>query len=120
MKRKRTVASPELTEELLQNADLVQEYVEYLRSKVKRRDDGVYYCGTKIDGYYKCWNQTERFCKKKGLDFDTVLEKFNLDFGCESNIANAFDLDAFRKETKKRRKGGRNICFKTHSCTFLD
>jgi hypothetical protein len=109
MKKKKTVPSLELTEELLQGADLIPEYVDYLRSKVKRRDDGAYCCGTEIDGYYKCWDQTERLCKKKGLDFDTVLEKLNLYFRCESNIAHAFDLDAFRKETERRREKGRNI-----------
>jgi len=103
MKKGKTVASPKLTEELLQNPDLVEEYVEYLKLKVKKNADGKYYCGT-TEEKYKCWDKTERFCKQKGLDFYMVVDAFNLEFGCESNIARCFDLDAFRKAIEEGRK----------------
>jgi hypothetical protein len=108
MKEERQLGSPELTEELLQDRDLdlVKEYVEYLRAKVKRRDDGAYCCVTKLDGPYKCWDQTEQFCREKGLDSDTFVYEFALKFGCESNVANSFDLDAFNKGIKEKRKDG--------------
>lgn len=105
MKKQITVALPKLTEQLLQDTDLVQEYVEYLSSKVKKDRNGRYYCHT-TDEDYKCWDQTERFCKKKGLDFNTVVDAFNLKFGCESNIATSFDLDAFQKGNKELRERG--------------
>ena len=104
MKKEKAVASPELTEELLQNTDLVQEYVQYLRLKVKKNDDGTYYCGSEIDGYYKCWDQTERFCKKRGLNFNTVVDAFNLEFGCESNIAMEFGSRPSKLKEKKQWK----------------
>ncbi len=109
MKKTKPIASPELTEELFENADLIQEYVEYLRSRMKRRNDGAYYCVTKIGGPYRCWEQTERFCREKGWDANTVTYIFTIDFGCESNVANDFNLDAWRKDNKRRRQLGVNI-----------
>ena len=106
MKQTKPVASPELTGELLNDAKLVQEYVEYLRSKVKRSDDGIYYCGSKEDDYDKCWHKTEQFCKKRKLDFQTVYEIFMI-YGCESNIANTFNMDSFAKRVWDQRKGGK-------------
>jgi hypothetical protein len=103
------VASPDLTGELLQEMDLVREYVEYLRSRVKRNRDGSYYCETPEKGY-RCWDQTEQFCREKGLDADTVICAFTVDFGCESNVANSFDGDAFCNTIKElKEKGYRNI-----------
>jgi hypothetical protein len=109
MKKKRTLASSEMTEKLLQNTDLVQEYVEYLRLKVKRNADGAYYCGASEADGYKCWDKTGEFCKEKGLHFATVVDAFIHGFGCESNVANSFDLDAFRKETEEGRKEVTNL-----------
>ena len=103
MKKEKTMASPELTREILQDTDLVQEYVEYLRLRVKKNDDGAYCCETSDDDY-KCWDKTEQFCKEKGLDFDTVLEKFNLYFGCESNIATEFGNRPSKLKEKKQWK----------------
>ena len=96
MRNEKPVVSPELTEELLQDVDLVQEYVEYLRSNLKKDRDGSYYCETS-DEDYKCWDQTEHFCREKGLDPDTVVYTFTLDFGCESNVASEFDFHAFKR-----------------------
>jgi len=103
MKKEKTVASPELTKEILQDTDLVQEYVEYLRLKVKKNDDGTYYCETSVDDY-KCWDKTERFCKKRGLNFNTVVDAFNLEFGCESNIATEFGNRPSKLKEKKQWK----------------
>jgi hypothetical protein len=72
---------------------------------VKKNDDGTYYCETSADDY-KCWDKTEQFCKEKELDFNTVVDAFNLGFGCESNIATSFDLDAFCKRIKELKEEG--------------
>ncbi len=97
MKKRAPLASPESTRKLLQDGVIVKDYVEYLRARVKRRDGAYYYCLTKADGPVTCWDQTERFCKERGLDFDTVFTTFSLGFGCEAKIANTFDIDLFVK-----------------------
>ena len=80
----------------------VLEYVEYLRRKVKKGDEGTILLCIGEDDYDKCWDKTENFCKKKGLDlhafWELLTEYYGVGSNCESYIANDFDSAAFLKK----------------------
>ena len=106
MKEQTPVATPALTVERLHDSDLLKEYLDYLKSKLKKNQAGDYCCpsSTSINAF-NCWDNTEEFCKEKRLDSKTVVYLFTVDFGCESNVANSLNLDAFRSRIQKLWKG---------------
>ena len=112
MKKQKVIASPMITRFMFWDIDLftktILEYVEYLRRKVKRDEDGVYLCVTETDDHDKCWGKTENFCKKKGLDSHVFWELLTEYYGeviiCESYIANDFDSAAFLKKMSQFRQ----------------
>jgi hypothetical protein len=102
MRKKKVVAVPLITSMILWDRkylfELVKELKGFLQSRLNKWTDGVTYCcSSKRNSYDGCWKRTEQFCKKKGLDPETFIRIFQEDteeaFPCESEIANALDLE---------------------------